>query len=116
MFTTLGKNQIRNWLAGTTATSPSAIAVGTSSTTPSVDDTGCAEIFRNATTFGISPQIAQFEMLMDTIDATGNTITEMGLFNSTTGTSGTLFARNIFTSIIKTSSIEIQFEHRVEVV
>jgi len=116
VFTTAGKNEIRNWLAGTTATAPVAIAVGTSSTSASADDTSLGgEVFRKTTSANTAPQLVTYEMLMSTLDATGSTLAEYGLFNSTSSGSGTMFVRNIFAPIEKTNSVEIQFEQRVEV-
>ena len=117
MFTTIGKNQVRNWLAGTTSTAPLAIAVGTTSTSATINDTALGgEVFRSAfDSTTISPQNVDYEVVMATTDATTSTVTEMGLFNNTDSTSGDCFTRNTFAAITKTSSIEIQFDQRVEI-
>lgn len=118
VFTNTGLTQVRNWLAGTTSTAPLAIAVGTGSTPASVSDTDLVgEVYRDSfsSVDSSASQMVVFEMLMGTTAATGSTIAEFGLFNSTSETSGDLFVRNTFASIQKTDTIEVQFEQRVEV-
>jgi len=116
VFTKAGRNVVRDWLAGDSATAPNAIAVGTGSTAATNDDTALiAEVFKETASASKSPFLIQYEMIMDTLDATGNTLAEYGLFNNTATTTGTMFTRNTFAPISKTSSIEIQFEQRVEI-
>jgi len=116
VFTNDGLNAVKDWLIGSDPEYPKAIAVGTTNTTPSVNDTALiAEVFRKSSTNSGAPFLGKFEMNILTTEATGNTINECGLFNDTSSTSGTLFVRNIFASISKTSSIEVQIEQRVEI-
>jgi len=117
VFTLDGLNEIRNWLAGDSATAPVAIAVGTGNTAVTSSDTALtAEIFRDTTSDTTAPFLVTYEMVMSSLDGTGNTIVEMGLVNNTAATTGTLFTHNLFAAIAKTSSIEVQFEQRLEVV
>jgi len=116
VFTQDGRNEIRNWLAGDSATAPLAIAIGTGSTAVTSSDTALtAEVFKQTTSDASAPFLVTYDMVMTSVDATGNTITEMGLSNNTASTTGTLFTHNLFASISKTSSIEVQFEQRIEV-
>ena len=48
----------------------------------------------------------KFEGVLGTLSQNGQTLRECGLFNA--GAGGTLFARNTFTDLAKTSSIELQ--------
>ena len=114
-FTNAGRNEVRDWLAGVSATAPNSIGVGTGTTSATVNDTALGtEVFRQTITAVTSPFLAMFEMVMTTVDATGSSLSEFGLFNNTTG-SGDMFLRNTFAPVDKTSAIEIQFESRVEI-
>lgn len=117
MFTTAGKNEIRNWLYGSASTAPNAIAIGIGTTSVAVSQTALVteSTRKSFSTKSIAPQVVKFEALLLTTELTTSTIAEMGLFNSTTSTSGTMFVRNTFAPIQKTDSIEVQFEQRVEV-
>ena len=111
-----GLNVIRDWMVGDSATAPVSIAIGTGSTSADVSQTALVgEVFKDAfDSTSKSDRLAKFEMVLSTIEATGSTVREIGMFNSTTGTSGTMFTRNTFAAVDKTSAIEIQFEQRVE--
>ena len=116
VFTQDGRNAVRDYLAGDSPAAPNAIAIGTGSTAVTSSDTALEfEVFKQTTSDTKSPFLVTYEMVMTSVDATGNTITEMGLFNNTATTTGTMFTHNLFASISKTSSIEVQFEQRVEV-
>jgi len=117
VFTQSGKNEIRDWMVGSASTAPLTLAIGTDTTSAIDTDTALgAEVIRKSfSATSTSPFNVVFEALLSTVEATGSTTSEVGLFNSTTGTAGEMFVRNTFAPISKTSSIEIQFEQRVEI-
>lgn len=94
------------------------VAVGTSSTTPTVTDTQLgAEVFRkgiSSITPGIAPGEVLFNMYLGPSDAVGVNIQEVGFFGgSATGTanSGTLIARGLYVhSKTGLESIQEQFD------
>lgn len=95
------------------------VAVGTSSTTPTVTDTKLgAEAFRKAVTSitaGISAGEVLFNMYLGPSDAVGVNIQEVGFFGSSTATSaansGTLIARGLYVhSKTGLESIQEQFD------
>jgi len=109
VFTNNGVNVIRNWLAGSAATAPTHIAYGSDGTAPSKGDTTLTtELTRAAfdSTTASADKEVKFEGVLGTLSQNGQTLRECGLFNA--GAGGTLFARNTFTDLAKTSSIELQ--------
>ena len=116
VVTDTGKQKIVEWLIGNNPNHPNSIAIGTSSQTPSATDSSLyGEITRSSVSATQSNEIATFETTLDTTQATGNYLREIGLFNSTNPTSGDMFVRNTFAEIEKTNNVEVQFEQRMEV-
>jgi len=84
------------------------IAVGTGDTTPTSSDTALeTEVFRdsvdNIDTSVSNAVTVTLDLL--TTEANGNTLTETGIFNDPSA--GTMWTRNTFTSINKTSDINL---------
>ena len=106
---------MRDWLVGDSAAYPVSMAVGTGSTSADASQTALVgEVFRDSfDSTDKSDRLAKFELVLSTLEATGNTVAEIGMFNSATGTAGTMFTRNTFAPVDKTNAIEIQFEQRV---
>lgn len=103
--------EIRDWLAGNSATAPTHINVGDGSTSSAPTDTALeSEIgTRNSVdTPTTSTQSVKFTTLFDSTDKNGESFREVGLFNAST--SGDMFARGTHTVISKTASIEVQYE------
>jgi hypothetical protein len=119
VLTNVGKNIIRNWLAGDGPTEPLGIAVGTG-TNPALatDTTLQTETSREAFESGYPLKPANYEVLfqreIDTSEENGNTLTEIGLFdNATSG--GNLICRQVFTSIAKTSDFSLKMNIKLTV-
>lgn len=114
VFTNDGKNEIRNWLAGDSVTEPTHVACGTGTTNPlAIDSDMESETHRNAiaSTTKTDKQL-NIECVFDSTEANGNDITEVGVVNASSGTSGggvTLFSRDKHTAITKSSSVELQY-------
>lgn len=104
-----GRNLVRDLLY-IAATNPlSHCAVGTGSTAATANDTALgAEVFRSAITqfIPLSGQL-QVKHYLSSTQANGNTLTEAGLFNASSG--GTMFARVTYAGIAKTSAISITY-------
>ena len=95
----------------------SHVAVGTDETTPTVGDTSLgAEVTRKARqeyTEGTSNVV--ISLWLNSLESNGNDLKETGCFTAISG--GTLLTRETFTSISKTSSVElwIDIEEQVDV-
>lgn len=93
------------------------MAVGTNNTAPTVGDTVLGtEVTRKAiqeSTTGTSDVI--LSLFLNSTESNSNTLVEVGLFDA--NSSGNLLVRDIFTSISKTSSIEvwIDIEEQVDI-
>ena len=112
VLTNVGKNIIRNWLAGDGPTEPLGIAVGTGTTPALATDTALeTETSREAFESGYPLKPANYEVIfqreIDTSEENGNTLTEIGLFdNATSG--GNLICRQVFTGIPKTVDFSLK--------
>jgi hypothetical protein len=116
VFTTDGKTELAKWFNAESANSPTHFAVGTNSTAPNVTDSSLgAEDFRDAfDSQSRATTLVSFEGVILTTEATGSTLTEVGIFNSSSG--GVMFSRNTFAALDKTDSIELQIENRSTIV
>ena len=104
------KNGILNFLT----TNITHVAVGDSTTTPTETDTTLGnEQTREALaeTASTSGDTATFTMFLDTGDANGDDIEEVGLFNASSG--GTMYLRTKTSSITKDSAREVFIESSV---
>lgn len=109
-ITNTGCNEIRDWLAGTSATAPTHMAIGTSDSVPATSDTTMgSEIARAAieTTTPTDKQV-KYSYTLPFTSSNGNALKEVGLLNASSA--GDLFFRGIHTAINKTTSIEIEYE------
>lgn len=120
VITTLGKGIAlnRTFLVTPTQTVPSQFKVGTGTTTPSIADTDVETVvainggnLKNFVsgfpTLDTVNNEATSRMFLNTLEANGNTLSEMGVFNS----DGTpkMFSRVVFTGLAKTNIIELAF-------
>ena len=107
MITNLFKQLVTASLAGSTFTAPSHIAWGDSSTAATEDDTVLGnELERNAIDTNIvTGTTIEITSTLTTAELVGSTIKEVGLLNASS--SGTLFMRNTFNDIEKTSGFEV---------
>ena len=129
IVTTNGKGIVlnRTFLATPTQLAPSQFEVGTGTTAPVVGDTdletkvtldGGSTYFKDFVsgfpTLDTTNIQATTRMFLNSLEANGNDLTEMGVFNA----DGTpvLFSRSTFTSLSKTSSIEVTFIEKNSVV
>jgi hypothetical protein len=116
VVTNTGKNEIRDWLAGSAATAPTRVAVGNDSTPASEDDTTLAsELQRMAfnTTDSSVARTVTYEALLDSTEQNGETLKEVGLLNAVID--GDLFLRVTHASLQKTSAIDVQYLVTIEV-
>jgi len=110
-FTNIGRTTIRNWLAGTTATAPSYILMGSdTSSVANQTDTSLPSI---AALNFISKDLSTdyeigYEGLLLSTQATTSTIAKIGLGTETTGTAGTLYMVEDINPISHTDQFEIQ--------
>jgi hypothetical protein len=96
---------------------PSVFEVGTGTDTPAVGDTDLQTAVEIETgdytkeldnpTLDETAMTAEFTSFLNSLEANGNSITEMGIFN----TDGTpkLWSRAVFNSITKTNTVEVSF-------
>jgi len=109
VFTDLGKGQLMRLLTGNTTSYVTAMAWGTQGITASATDTALFnEVQRNsiASTTNVDPE-AELEGILEAADANGLTISEVGLYTSTTSGVGKLVARAVFGGILKDSETEV---------
>ena len=115
VYTNNGITQIITYLRGGSATEPTHIALGTDNTTPDEEDTALyAEKGRyviGETSYG--DDWIKISIVLPSTSLNGNTLKEFGSFNAST--SGTMYSRTINASIIKTSSLEVQYEITLKV-
>ena len=113
-LTTLLLNDIRDNSKTRIQTDFTHSAVGTGSTAPTAGDTVLeTEVFRDAIDeFDSAPSntvTAQLRIL--TTEANGNSLAETGWFNQNSG--GTMWTRNTFTAITKTSDIQLFLDTQI---
>lgn len=108
VFTTDGKNNLINYLAGTDPTPPSRVAFGTGTATEADSDTALVtetnRILVDNTI--VSNKQVKFSATLNSAQGNGNNLAEVGLFNASSG--GTIFQRVTFNPVTKTSSIEVK--------
>jgi hypothetical protein len=105
MVVNTGRDRIAALIAEDSTALPSHIAVGTGTTAVSLTDTAMeSEVERNAfTTKTSSSGVATFKAFFSKSDANGSTLTEVGLFDQSSG--GTMFCHAILgVPVVKTSS------------
>ena len=127
IITTSGKKIIlnRSFKATPDYTAPSLFSVGTGTTAPTVSDTDLetpisidGDNFKGFVSGYPSLDETNIQVttrcFLNSLEANGNDLTEMGVFNA----DGTpvLFSRSTFTSLSKTSSIEVTFIEKNSVV
>jgi len=117
MMTTVGKNLIREWLANNAPTPPAYTAVGSDSTIAGVDDTDLNGEFARRAFDSIdnnNNRLVEFEMVLPTtVPATTETLQEVGVFNGSP--TGSIFTRNTFAAITKTTDVEVQFINSIRI-
>ena len=96
------------------------MGVGTGTTTATQNDTSVSDIktYNSGTRY---PNLmypnndleVTFEYTLTSLEANGNTLTEMGLFNN--ATSGSMFCRSVHTASIKTNTFELSYELELNV-
>lgn len=117
VFTNTGVTEIKNWLAGSSATAPTHINVGSGSTRGAKSDTvlgteiGTRIAFDSTTT---STNSVKYSILIASTEKNGYSFREVGMFNAST--SGDMFTRGTHTVINKTDTIEVQYEITIAVV
>lgn len=110
-------NTIKEGVLDTVVAETTHLAVGTDNTTPTVGDTTLGnEVLRKARqefTRGTSDVI--ISLFLNSLEANGNSLKEVGMFDA--ASAGNLQERSIFTTITKTSSIEvwIDIEEQIDV-
>lgn len=98
LVTTVGKEQVNDFLAGNVVTEPTHIAIGEGTTSPTVGDTALEnESLRQSATVS-EPSSVSTEYTTTFSPGSGQSfaITELGLFNS--GAGGDMFNRATFTA------------------
>lgn len=105
LITNAGKNLIRDMLLGS-GFPPMAIAIGTGTTAADVNDVALqAEVFRSSLIRRLSGfHMATFQAFFTADDANGNTITELGLMNSTAFNQGVMLARTLCSPVAKNNA------------
>ena len=104
-----GRAQLARGVSGVHQSAPTHFAVGTDEAEPDLSQTTLVhEVFRatmtQRTAAGVS---AEFRYFMPSQVANGHTLKECGLFNAATG--GTMFARAIYSEVVKTVSVTVLF-------
>ncbi len=114
-------NAIRNAMYGDSITWPSHIGIGTGTTAAAAGDTTLqTEVHpdganRSTIDYKTKPTTKKVRYQMNVVagEGNGNTLTEVGALNATTG--GTLTNRFVHTGIIKTSSFELVYQIVTEI-
>lgn len=110
-------NTIKSAVKDTVVSNATHLAVGDDNTTPTVGDTALGnELTRKArqeVTQGTSDVI--ISLFLNSTESNGNELKEVGMFDA--GAAGNLLERNIFTTISKSTSIEvwIDIEEQIDV-
>jgi hypothetical protein len=109
-FTDVGKNMIREWLAGQcgSTAAPSFMSLGSSNITPTEADTTLSHenVRRGFDSFdrGVN-KLVEYEMICPSTVGDFEA-REMGIFNGSP--TGSMFVRNIFATVNKTADVELQ--------
>jgi len=114
-----GLAEIVNLMIGSNTTYFNAVAVGTGTTSPTASDTALGtEVMRvassnSAQTTNVAGDTAQF---VATFNFTSSyAITESGIFNSTTASSGTMLAKQVFGALNVVSGDDITITWKIVV-
>jgi len=111
VFTDAGKTEIRNWLAGTSATAPSKMLWGTTSETSSETDTQMTGIIHADSFVDVGTSVTrqvEYEGMILSTEATGSSIRQIGIGTETTGTAGTIYIKEDISPITKTDQFDLQ--------
>lgn len=116
VFLDTGRTEVRNWLAGDSATYPSKMLFGTESSTPTRETTSMSvslgKDFEDTIT-SVERQI-QWEGILLTTELTTSTIAQIGIASETGGTGGMYIIENI-NPIEKNDTFDIQVLQIMEV-
>jgi hypothetical protein len=118
VFTDTGRQMLANYLCGIAGAVPSCMALGSGTTSGTVNDTALeheigsssniGSIFRSnpfsSMTIGVKE--AQYESVFPSIVGSNITISEMGIFTSGPSYAGSLYMRVTFTPTVKTFNEE----------
>lgn len=100
-------NTIRDDIRASIISNSTHLAVGDDNTTPTASDTALGNELtrkdRQEYTEGVSDVI--ISLFLNSLESNGNALNEVGMFDA--ASSGNLLERNIFTTVNKSSSIEI---------
>jgi len=110
VFTDNGVLEVVKHMKGSTAVYPTHLGVGTSAVAADVSDTTLAGETGNRYGFTVTSNVNSilYTGIVPTTDNNGSTIQEAGGFSATT--SGVMFSRFTHSPIVKTSSVEIQYD------
>lgn len=103
-----GRNRIAALIAEVSSAFPSHMEIGTGTTAAAVGDTALeTAVVRNAIVSATeSSGVATFKSFFSKSDANGSTISEVGMFDQSSG--GTMFCRALLsTTVAKTSTISL---------
>ena len=116
VFTDIGANEIRDWLAGVAATEPNRIAIGDGSTAETKADTALvSELTRDTIDIiSFSDKQVDYEWTLLSTEQNGEDLKEFGLINA--ATTGDLFTRSTHATIAKSSTIEVKYRIRLRVI
>jgi hypothetical protein len=111
VFTTQGKNAVRNWLAGeSTSDYPTAIIWSAETSSANLTDTSVPALlgkgFLDVET-SVERQV-QWEGIVLTTELTTSTIGKIAIATTTTGTGGTLYISENINPIAKTNQFDLQ--------
>lgn len=109
ILTTVGKQWVVDAMRGTVATTQQYVGWGTGSAAEAVGNTALTTPAAEARVAGAitSPSAALHRVIATITSASGQTISEVGLFDAST--SGVMMIRAIFTGIVLTTGESIQF-------
>ncbi len=115
--TNAGLQEILTWIRGGVAVAPTHMATGTDNTPFDEEDTALnTEVGRYtiASTTNIDPDTVTFTVVVNAAQLNGNTFKEEGLLNASVA--GDLFARFTHANIVKTTSIEVEYQITIKLV
>jgi len=116
VLTTLLKTEIRNHSAAEIVTEFTHGSIGTGTTVAAASDTALGtEVFRDAIDESDNPGtgIVTSSLRVLSTEANGNSITEYGWFDASSG--GNLWTRNTITAISKTSDIQLFLDVQIKI-
>jgi len=115
VFTNVGTNLVRDWLAGDSPTEPTHMAVGDDNTAATRADTALGSELTNDTidTTTTSDKQVEFTWTLLSTEENSESLEEFGMFNAG---GGDMLTRATNAAIAKTSSIEVRYRVRVRIV